>query len=59
MKLKKITTVLLCLVLVFTFAACGSDDDTKTQDGGNLLDEAKAGFADNVGDLSTGKLGET
>lgn len=59
MKLKKITAVLFCLVIVFTFAACGGSDDTKTKDGGTLLDEAKAGFADNIGELATGAVGDT
>ncbi len=41
---KKITALLLAMVMVFALCACGSNDDTKTDDGEQTASEIKVGF---------------
>ncbi len=42
--MKKITALLLAMVMVFALCACGSNDDTKTDDGEQTASEIKVGF---------------
>ncbi len=42
--MKKITALLLAMVMVFALCACGNNDDTKTDDGEQTASEIKVGF---------------